>query len=204
MGRAKFTEAEFLDAALAVVAEGGPGLLTVANVGARLGAPVGSFYHRFASREVLLGTLWLRTVLDFRRGILAALAARDGLAAALHTPAWVRENPGAARLLLLHDRADFVQGDWPEGLRAEVTAMTAAMGESTAGFALLMFGRDDAQARRLVQFLLAEMPVAAVRQHVRRRERPPVLVDELIATTYRAVVGEHRERSIWGAFTTPG
>jgi hypothetical protein len=50
------------------------------------------FYHRFSSRDVLLGELWLQTVLDFQQGTTAALDAGDGLAAALHTPVWVREH----------------------------------------------------------------------------------------------------------------
>src|ERR1700736_162937 len=117
MGRAKFDEADFKGAALAIAAERGPLAVTVGSIAERLRAPTGSFYHRFASRDVLLGELWLRTVLDFQRGIAAALDAGDGLRAALHTPAWVREHPDEARLLLLHHRDDFVQGEWPAPLR---------------------------------------------------------------------------------------
>src|SRR6266850_1310087 len=93
MGRPKYDNGDFLDAALAIAAESGPPAVTVGAITERLGAPVGSFYHRFASRDVLLGELWLRTVLDFQRGIAAALDAGDGLRAALHTPAWVRGHP---------------------------------------------------------------------------------------------------------------
>ena len=57
----------------------------------------------------------------------AALDANDGLQAALHTPVWAREHLDAARLLLLYDRDDFVQGDWPEELRERVAEMTARM-----------------------------------------------------------------------------
>src|SRR4051812_17136650 len=101
-----------LHALLALAAERGPAAVTVGAITARLKAPTGSFYHRFVSRNALLGALWLRTVLDFQAGAIAALDAGDGLAAALHTPAWSREHLDAARLLLLYDRDDFVQGDW--------------------------------------------------------------------------------------------
>jgi hypothetical protein len=47
---------------------------------------------------------------------------------------------------------------------------------------------------RLAQFLISEVPLAAVRQHLVRREPPPPLVDDLIRTTYRAVVADHRAR----------
>src|ERR1700728_820092 len=123
MGRAKFTQLDFLSAALTIVSAHGPAAVTIASVGTLLKAPTGSFYHRFASRNVLLGALWLRTVLSFQEGISAALDAGDGLRAALHTPAWARAHPDEARLLLLYDRKDFVQGEWPEELCKRVAEM---------------------------------------------------------------------------------
>ena len=191
MGRPKYSHADFLAAAMAIAAEHGPAAVTVNSITGRLQAPTGSFYHRFNSRSVLLGALWIRTVHEFSRGIEAALEAGDGLAAALHTPAWVREHPDEARLLLLHHRDDFVQGDWPEELRAETAAMAERGKVRGAAFARLIFGADGPGELRRMQFLIAEVPVAAVRQHIVRREPPPPLVDELIRATYRAVVAGH-------------
>jgi AcrR family transcriptional regulator len=192
MARPRFSHADFLAAALAIIAKHGPAAVTVAALSERLRAPTGSFYHRFTSRSVLMGALWLRTVLDFGQGVAAALAAGDGLAAALHTPAWVRGHPDEARLLLLHHRDDFVQGDWPEELRGQVAAMAEGNKAGTARFARLVFGEDGPEALRRAQFLLAEVPVGAVRQHVMRREPPPPIVDALIRTTFHAVAADHR------------
>jgi AcrR family transcriptional regulator len=111
MGHAKFSQKDFFAAAVAIASTQGPAAVTIASITARLRAPTGSFYHRFASRNALLGELWLRTVLDFQEGINAALDASDGLRAALHTPAWVHAHLENARLLLLYDRRDFVHGD---------------------------------------------------------------------------------------------
>jgi AcrR family transcriptional regulator len=195
MGRAKFSQLDFLSAALAIAAEHGPSAVTVASITQRLRAPTGSFYHRFTSRNVLLGVLWLRTVLDFQQGISAALDAGDGLAAAPHTPAWVREHLDEARLLLLYDRRDFVQGEWPEELRERVAEMTPRAEAGAARRALAIFGRDGPEERRLADFLIAEVPVAAVRQHVVRGEPPPPIVERLIGTTYHAVVADFRIRA---------
>src|SRR4249920_952524 len=192
MVRAAFLHADFLDAALALAAEGGPSAATVGAITTRLNAPTGSFYHRFVSRKVLLGTLWLRTVLDFQQGVSAAVDAGDGLRAALHTPAWVREHLDEGRLLLLYHHDDFVQGEWPEELRGRVAAMTEGMRSGAKRYARLVFGRDGVEEGRLGRFLLAEVPVAAVRQHLLRREPPPPLVDELIRTTWHAVVDGYR------------
>jgi AcrR family transcriptional regulator len=198
MGRRKFDDGDFLDAALAIAAERGPVAVTIGSITDRLAAPVGSFYHRFASRDVLLGELWLRTVLDFQQGITAALDAGDGLRAALHTPAWVRGHLDQARLLLLYHRDDFVHGPWPEALRDGVAAQTEQMEARSDRFARLVFGHAGPDEMRRAQFLLAEMPVGAVRQHLHRREPPPPIVDDLIRLTYRAVVADYHARRARG------
>jgi AcrR family transcriptional regulator len=194
MGHPKFSPEDFFAAALAIVAEKGLPAVTVASISERLKSPTGSFYHRFASRDVLLGELWLRTVLDFQTGIGKAHDAGDGLAAALHTPAWARKNPDKARLLLLYDRSDFVHGDWPEQLRERVVEMTRRMEGGSRGWARSIFGKDGREEIRLAQFLISELPVAVVRQHLMRGEKPPPLVDQLIRTTYAAVVADYRSR----------
>jgi AcrR family transcriptional regulator len=192
MGHPKFSNADFLAAALAIAAEHGPAAVTVAAVAERLRAPTGSFYHRFSSRSVLLGALWLRTVLDFGQGVGAALDAGDGLGASLHTPAWVRAHPDEARLLLLHDRRDFLQGDWPEELREQAAALEERATAGTVRFARLVFGAEGPDELRRARFLLAQVPVAAVRQHIAEREPPPPLVDDLIRVTFHAVAADHR------------
>src|SRR5271170_4399938 len=191
MGRPKFNEADFKGAALAIAAERGPLAVTIGSISERLGAPTGSFYHRFASRDVLLGELWLQTVLDFQQGTTAALDAGDGLRAALHTPVWAREHPDQARLLLLYHRDDFVQGEWPHALRDRVAAQTERMAGGFTRAANLIFGRAAPDEVRRAQFLLAEVPVAAVRRHLERREPPPPIVDELIRVTYQAIVDDY-------------
>jgi AcrR family transcriptional regulator len=194
MGHPKFRQEDFFAAALAIIAERGLPALTVASISARLQSPTGSFYHRFASRDVLLGELWLRAVLDFQTGVGKALEAGDGLAAALHTPAWARKHPDQARLLLLYDRGDFVQGDWPEELRERVAETTKRMEAGSRRRARVIFGADGREEVRLAQFLISELPVAVVRQHLMLGEKPPALVDQVIRTTYAAVVGDYRSR----------
>jgi AcrR family transcriptional regulator len=188
MGRARFGHADFVDAARGLAAEQGPAAVTVESVIGALKAPKGSFYHRFASRDLLLGELWLATVLAYQAGFVAAIEAGDGLAAALHMPAWARDNPDEARLLLLHSRHDFVAGDWPAPLAQGVADQAGRFEACLARFARDSWGGVDARSLRVSQFVLADAPLAAVRPHLQRREAPPPLVDELIAATYRALV----------------
>src|ERR1700749_5057210 len=189
MGRAHFDNADFIVATRALVSELGPAAVTVDSVAERLKAPKGSFYYRFASRDALLGEGWLKTVLAYQEGFLAAIEAGDGLGAALHTPAWARRHLDDARLLMLYSRHDFVQGDWPAPLRHGVANPAARLEDCLRKFALGAFGRAGRAERRRATFVLAEVPIAAVKPHLQRRERPPRLVDELIRQTYRAIVG---------------
>ena len=69
MGRPpKFDSQQILDATALLIAEGGPEQATVASIAKRLGAPSGSIYHRFESRDLLLARLWIRTVHRAQQG----------------------------------------------------------------------------------------------------------------------------------------
>jgi AcrR family transcriptional regulator len=187
MGHAHFEHEDFLVAARELARAGGPAQVTVASVIDRLKAPKGSFYYRFASRDLLLGEVWLATALAYQEGFVAAIEAGNGLAAALHMPAWVRQNLDDARLLLLYSRHDFVSGDWPKPLARGVADQTRRIYSCLEKFAAQTWGGVDATSLRLSQFVLADAPLAAVRPHLERRESPPALVDEIITTTYRSL-----------------
>ncbi len=189
MGRAQFDHAGFLTAARELIAERGPGAVTVDAIAERLNAPKGSFYYRFASRDALIGELWLATVFAYQEGFVAAIEAGEGLRAALHTPAWARRRLDDARLLMLYSRHDFVQGDWPAPLKRGVADQAQRFETCLRTFAREAFGRAGPKELRRAAFVLAEVPIAAVKPHLQRRERPPPLVDELIAMTYHAIVG---------------
>jgi len=189
MARPRFDNASFLAAARRIAVDDGPSAVTVESVTRRLSAPKGSFYYRFESRDALLGEVWLATALKFQEGFVAAIDAKDGLRAALHTPAWVRAHLDDARLLMLYSRHDFVNGDWPEPLRQGVKEQESRFIDCLLRFARMAFGRATPAHVRRATFILADVPLAAVKQHIRRREPPPRLVDDLITQTYRAVVG---------------
>src|ERR1700736_362716 len=188
MGRPLYDNAGFLAAARKLACERGPSAVTVDSVTQRLRAPKGSFYHRFASRDALVGELWLKTVLAFQEGFVAAIEAGDGLAAALHTPRWARANLESACFLLLHHRDDFVRGEWPEALKLRVAAQARQVESCVKRFARERLNGTDSTQLRRASFVLLEVPLAAVRPHLRRAERPPTIVDELIRTTYAAIM----------------
>jgi AcrR family transcriptional regulator len=192
MGRPLFDEAGFLETARILASEHGPGAVTVDSVTQRMKAPKGSFYHRFSSRDVLLGQLWLKLVLAYQEGFVAAIEAGTGLEAALHMPRWARAHFDDARILLLYNRHDFVQGDWPAELKRGVRDQAERFHECLARFARDTFGRAGLSQLRRASFVLVEVPGAAIKGHLERGEAPPPIVDELITKTYYAIIERGR------------
>lgn len=187
----KFTGRRILDAALVVVGRDGVGA-SVGSVAAELGAPTGSIYHRFPSKDILLGELWLETVADFQAGFFDALDGEDvdgaGLAAALWTPQWARTNPLRARLLLVHRREDFLTS-WPEEMGERARSLGSDVERGLRTFAGRLFGSAARDAVRRVRFVLVDVPYGATRRYVVTERKPPPSLDELIRTTFEAVVG---------------
>ncbi|TDD14380.1 TetR/AcrR family transcriptional regulator [Nonomuraea diastatica] len=183
MGRpAKFSRDQVLDAALAIAAESGPGAATMAAIAARLGGPTGSLYHRFGSRDLLIATLWLRTVRRFQDGFLSALATGAAEAAALHVPRWCREHPAEAALLLLHRREDLA-ARWPAELGHDLDQC-----DTRVAAALDDFAAHSGINRDRLLFAVVDVPYGAVRRHLVGRRSPPSSVDELIVSACRAVL----------------
>src|SRR5215475_2524080 len=152
----RFSEAQILDAAAAIVAANGPGAATIGAIGNLLKAPSGSIYHRFASRDVLLGRLWLSKAAFFQNRFAAALADPDpataGLAAALSMPRAVRDDFAGARIMLLHRRDDFLEGDWPPDMAAEAIRLNDQVDDAMNEIARRLFGLVNEKTLRLVNF----------------------------------------------------
>lgn len=61
-----------LDAARALVLDGGPRAASVAAIAKTSGAPAGTLYHRFGNRDGVLTAAWLRALERFQARALAA------------------------------------------------------------------------------------------------------------------------------------
>jgi AcrR family transcriptional regulator len=181
-----------LDAASRLAASEGPARATIGRIAAELGAPTGSIYHRFASRDLLLGEVWLAAAERFQHDFGAVLSddtPRAGaLAAACFVPARVRERPDEARLLLLHRREDFFGPVWPEALAARARELQRSADAGLKAACRRLFGRADAATQRGLRFAIVDVPLAAVLPHLRANETPPATVDVLVRTSCEAVL----------------
>ncbi len=82
-----------------------------------------------------------------------------------------------------------MRGEWPEAPKLGVAGQARQVESCVKRFARENFNSTDSRQLRRASFVLLEVPLAAVRPHLRRTERPPAIVDELIRTTYAAIVG---------------
>jgi AcrR family transcriptional regulator len=186
MGRKpRFAREDILAAALELAAAAGPSSVTVAGLAEAVGAPTGSLYHRFESREQVLAELWMQVVEAFQRELVASLevatTAKDAARIAVELVAWTRAHPNEARLLALHHRRDFVEGSWPSGLTSRARALEPALGTALRGFAKRAFGHADAGTMLRVRFALVDAPLAAVKPFIVAGKSPPRAGDSLVA-----------------------
>ena len=189
---AKFTDLGILDAAGAIVAASGPASATMAAIASALGAPNASIYHRFRSRDELLGRLWLQKAALFQDNFVKALSAPDaieaGLQAALSFPRSTRADFNGARILLLHRREDFLGSGWPDEMSQEAERLGLQVVQTLNSLTKRLFGSVTSKARRTTTFAVLDVPFAAVRRYVGANKVPPEEVEELITATYTAII----------------
>lgn len=181
-----------LDAARALVLRDGPRAASVAAIARESGAPVGTLYHRFGSRDGMLAAAWLRALERFQRRALSASADRDPLEAAVAMAGsqigFAREQPEDARLLLTLRRDDLLDADPGKELRARLDAINKPLSAKLHELTEALRGKADARALELVTRAVVDLPNAAVRRHTRDGRRPPAWLQGDVAAAARRLL----------------
>lgn len=189
---AKHDERSILAAAALIAAAHGPAAATIGAIGTAMGAPSGSIYHRFKTRDELLGRLWLSKAAYFQDRWAKALQGTDareaGLRAALSLPKAVRDDFAGARILLLHRREDFLSATWPKEIRVEADRLGAQVSDMLDDITRRLFGRNSPANRQAATFAVLDLPYSAVRRFVSAGEPPPQKIDALISKAYFAII----------------
>jgi AcrR family transcriptional regulator len=180
---AKYSSDDILDVAGALVRRSGPASLSVSAVAHSLGAPSGSIYHRFESRDVLAASLWLRTIERFQTGGLIALANEDPReavrASAAFVLSWSRDHLDDAQLLLLYRSRDLLVGPWPAALRHRNRRQRQALDRVVRDLGERLGAVTKADRRRVL-FALFDIPYGAVRGPLGRGRAPEPELDEIV------------------------
>jgi AcrR family transcriptional regulator len=189
MGRhPRFSTDELLDAAGALLMDGGPSAMTASAVARSAGAPSGSVYHRFASRDELAASLWMRTVERFDAEVVALLQG-DGppvelaVSAALATVSWSSAHPADAFVLTMFRRSDLVGGD----VSPELAERAQRLGERQRA-AVDALARRLGRPTELVSFAVAGIPMAVIRRHIADCSVIPPWASAAVEEAVRAVL----------------
>ena len=187
---AKFTTEDLLDGALRAVAAHGTSA-TLAQVAQEVGAPMGSIYHRYASREHLFVALWLRSIRAFHVGLLATREIDDPrealLAQATHIPRWCRDQPDVALAMTLYRQRQLLAAP-PAGLEDEVRTLNdevRALGrEQTVAF----YGRRDDHLEQVMALAVRQCPYGLVRPFIGSGMPLPPWIDDACVAAAAAIL----------------
>jgi AcrR family transcriptional regulator len=183
---------QILDAARTLVLRDGPRAASVAAIAEESGAPVGTLYHRFGSRDGVLAAAWLRAVERFQQRALLAAADPDPLEAAVAMATtsvrFAREQPDDVRLLLAIRRDDLLDADPDETFRAQLKAVNAPLEEALVRLTRALRGQADARSLDAVVRAVVDLPSAAVRRHLRDGHRLPRWLERDVADAARTLL----------------
>lgn len=183
----RFTTDEILDAASSAVHEHWRAA-TVGHVTARLSAPSGSIYHRFASRDALFASAWVRAVRRYHDQFGSIYAIADPLEAIVRTglfiPQFCRAHPQDARMLTVFRYRDLM-AEPPAGLEEVLPELNAPVGRLITHLTERRYGRVSARGTELVSLAVRDAPLGMVRSLI--GEEIPRWLDEPVRAASRAV-----------------
>jgi AcrR family transcriptional regulator len=197
--RAVHPSEDILDTTRALVIESGAHGATIDAISWHSGAPVGSLYHRFGSRDHLLAEMWARAV---RRSQAAFIAAarhpkpeQAALDAALSIYEFVRQYPADARLLASFRREDLLRDARRPALLRELQQLNQPLEAAVTVLARRLFGRPTRRA--VAQTLLAtiDIPMGMVRRYLLAGSEVPEWLSEPLEAAVRAILGNAGESS---------
>ncbi|CQD05242.1 TetR family transcriptional regulator [Mycobacterium lentiflavum] len=186
-----------LDAARALVLDGGPRAASVAAIAKSSGAPAGTLYHRFGNRDGILTAAWLRALERFQSRAMGADAdtpTEIAVAMAVSAISFARELPQDARLLLTIRPADLLDDEPDAQFQETVAAMNAPLIDRVGVLARKLYGRRDSRSVDAVSRAIVDLPYAVVRRHARDDPMPSWLEAD-VAVSVRAVLDSFGERA---------
>lgn len=185
---AKFNEDHFINAAIEIAAHCGVSAVSIAAIANKTGAPVGSVYHRFESRDTILARAWLKVKNDFRQTVASQWALGDTWQSVASFLLWCRSNPLYAQFLLQCENTPVFNETLSQELHAQLEAEQSAL---DACFELgLHSARQhllDDDIATLLRFVLIDSPSAIVKPYLIQNRPIPTTIDAMLRASHDAV-----------------
>jgi AcrR family transcriptional regulator len=181
-----------LDAACGLLLQVGARAATVEAIAEASGAPIGSIYHRFGSRETLVTKLWIRAVYRSQASFVAAMEHPDAreaaVAAALSIFDFCREHPADAQLLASFGREELI-GAAPVGpLADELTELNRPLERAVVAMTKRLYGKRTRQALDRTLLATFDLPYGATKRHLVSGTKLPTGLRHDLETAVRAVI----------------
>jgi AcrR family transcriptional regulator len=190
------TPDSMLDAARDLLLEHGLASMTVEAIADTSGAPTGSIYHRFRSRNELIARLWIRAVKRSQERFLDALEAVDprqaALAGALSIVEFAERERADARLLVSFRREDLIRVVDDE-LARELEELNRPLARATAALSRGLFGSRSRTALDRTLLATFDLPYGAVRRYLIADIPLPRSLREDMTRAVRAVLNSSHE-----------
>ncbi len=187
VNRVGYTVDQILDAATGAVHEHWRAA-TVAHVLARLDAPSGSIYHRFASRDALFASAWVRAVHRYHAQFDGIYEIADPVGAIVETglliPRFCRAHPRDARMLTVFRHRDLVAAP-PAGLDGSLHDLNAPVSRLLTHLTERRYGRVSERGLALVALATRDAPLGMVRSLI--GEPIPGWLDEPVRSACTAI-----------------
>lgn len=186
-----------LDAARALTLESGTRSATIAEIARASGAPVGSIYYRFGSRDELLARLWIRGVQRSQASFLAAIAGDDAreaaVAGALAILDFCRDEPADAQLLIAFRREDLIRAQLSAELEQELEELNRPIANGIGRLARDLHGSASRAEVEHTLFAVFDLPYGAARRHLVAGRPLPSSLWRDVERAVRAVLAEGDE-----------
>lgn len=183
-----------LDAARDLMLQDGAGAATVEAIADASGAPTGSIYHRFGSREALITRLWMRAVYRSQASFVAAMEQADSkeaaVAAALSIFDFCQEHPADAQLLASFGHEELI-GVTPAGpLADELAELNRPVERAVVVLAKRLYGKRTRPALDRTLLAVFDLPYGATRRHLISGHTLPSNLRHDLETAVRAVLDQ--------------
>ena len=182
-----------LDAARDLVVEQGAHAATTTAIAKASGAPSGSLYHRFGSRDALLTQVWMRAARRSQDAVVAAVEGEEDpveavVAGALAFFDFCDEHAADARLLVALRREDLAKSELPPELIEELDTLNTRIQGALVELTRRVYGSRSRDAVDRVVFAVVDLPYAAGRRFLLARREIPAARRRQVEGAVRAAL----------------
>ena len=181
-----------LDAARGLLLKDGARAATVEAIAEASGAPIGSIYHRFGSRQALITRLWIRAVHRSQASFIAAMEDPDAeeaaVAAALSIFDFCQEHPSDAQLLASFGRKELLEVTPAGPLADELAELNRPVKQAALTMANRLYGKRTRRALDRTLLAVFDLPYGATKRHLVAGTKLPVRLRRDLEVAVRAVL----------------